>query len=296
MSAPLRRLLLLSVLLCIPSIAATGLKTGLNKKKKKKKVCGVPDFGKNTRKFTLVTNIWEGYWKMVVSLKETASNRTILRIPHRCPHLVPDFDAQMPHLDKAGNEDGKGLLVFHAWNNLVPAFGHKEVTINDCHDKLVYFLEEYDYHWMSWDVNLKICNSRACTGKHILGYSRKAGLFDRAIHIFPADNNGHIEKKAIITGNKTFWAMDWAPEWVIELHAAPGSNPVLDPKIITAILSNRIFAQTGSGQCNQFFTVGVILGGVMVLVLVLFCVCCPRRFFCMAEKSEGDYGTRKLED
>jgi hypothetical protein len=90
--------------------------------------------------------------------------------------------------------------------------------------------------------------------------------------------------------------MDWAPEWVIELHAAPGSNPVLDPKIITAILSNRIFAQTGSGQCNQVFTVGVVFGGVMVLVLVVFFVCCPRRFFCTAEKSEGDYGTRKLED
>lgn len=281
------------VLLLLLSIVSPSTVVGL----KKIKTCGVPDFGTRTRKFTLVTNIWEGYWKMVVSLKETSSNRTILRIPHRCPHIVPDFDAQLPHLNSKDEEDSKGLVVFHAWNNLVPMFGHKEVTINDCNDELIYFLEEYDYHWMSWDVNLKICqNSRDCQGKNIIGYSRKAGLFDRAINIYPADEDGKMKKKPIITGNKTFWIADWAPEWTIELQAAPGSDPVLDPKIVTALLSNRIFAQTGSGQCNQLFISVTTIVAIILIILFCFLICCPRKFPCLSVRessSSGDYGTSK---
>ena len=82
---------------------------------------------------------------------------------------------------------------------------------------------------------------------------------------------------------------------MIELKAAPGSDPVLDPKIVTAILSNPIFAQTGSGQCNQLFISGVTFGGIMVIILACFFICCPKKFCCM-EESDGDYGTTKLED
>ena len=106
--------------------------------------------------------------------------------------MVPDFDAFMPHLDKFGDEDGKGLEVFHAWNNLFGPFGHKEITINDCNDALVYFLQEYDYHWASWDVNLKICTSRDCEGKNIIGYSRKAGFFDDKLTFLPKSGTPQI--------------------------------------------------------------------------------------------------------
>ena len=82
---------------------------------------------------------------------------------------------------------------------------------------------------------------------------------------------------------------------MIELKAAPGSDPVLDPKIVTAILSNRIFAQTGSGQCNQLFISGVTFGGIMFFMLVCFFIICPKRFCCM-EESDGDYGTTKVPE
>ena len=149
-------------------------------------------------------------WITECVLKESETkggNRTIMRMPHRFPHMVPDFDAQLPGKKIGVNkdDDGKGLFVFHAWQNLIPAFGHKELTVMDCNEQLLYFMQEYDYHFLSWDTNLKICNDRKCEGKNIIGYSRKAGLFNRDISIFPANAQGKIKKDAIIALNKTFY-------------------------------------------------------------------------------------------
>ena len=196
---------------------------------------------------------------------------------------MADFDAKIPSI-KDDVEDDKGLVVFHAWSNLIPAFGHKEVTVNDCNDELMYFMQEYDYHFLSWDVNLKICQFADaklakdpvsnCEGKNVIGYSRKSGLFDRAIEIFPADDNGDIKKKSILSANKTFWLVDWNPTWEIALKAAPGSHPVLDPKIVSAILANRIFAGISSGGCMTWTTLGwtfLIIFGLMFLGVMICC-------------------------
>jgi hypothetical protein len=288
--------LLLFALLCVATSVA----------KNNNNTCGKPNFGKASKHFTINGNQWSPLWITECVLKEAEDkgyNRTIMRIPHRYPHIVPDFDGQLPgKVNQNGDDDHSGKFVFHAWNNLIPAFGHKELTVNDCNDNLKYFMKEYDYHFLSWDVNLQICTSKTkCEGSNIIGYSRKAGVFNRDIVIYPADKNGKMKKDPIIFMNKTFWLFDWDPLWDIKLKGEPGTDKVLDPIIITAIVSNRIFAQIGSGWSMQFLIAGWTII-ILILISLICCFICCRGIFpcecCQKDccNDDGDYGSGKYEN